>query len=194
MVGQTAAFALPILERLAEDPYGVFAVVLTAGRELAQQIAEQFVALGSTMALRVAVVTGGADMVAQCTEVRSHVTCFPRPHPQTHPAPFPQLNKMPHVIVATPGRLAAILQSGSVTVRLGAVQFLVLDEADRLLDATIAPDLDVILAAIPSAKAGRRTLLFSATMSKNVSRLQALALTQPYVWSATDAVRLVHPL
>ena len=66
---QTASFALPILERLAEDPYGIFAVVLTAGRELAQQIAEQFVALGSGMTLRVAVVTGGADTIAQCTEV-----------------------------------------------------------------------------------------------------------------------------
>lgn len=66
---QTAAFALPILEKLAEDPYGVFAVVLTAGRELAQQIADQFIALGSGMTLRVAVVTGGADIVEQSKEV-----------------------------------------------------------------------------------------------------------------------------
>ncbi len=69
-LAQTAAFALPILERLAEDPYGIFAVVLTAGRELAQQIADQFVALGSGMTLRVAVVTGGADMMLQTREVR----------------------------------------------------------------------------------------------------------------------------
>lgn len=66
---QTAAFALPILERLGEDPYGIFAVVLTAGRELAQQIADTFIALGAGMTLRVAVVTGGADTMAQAKEV-----------------------------------------------------------------------------------------------------------------------------
>jgi hypothetical protein len=67
---QTAAFVLPILQALSVDPYGVFCVVLTAGRELAQQIGDQFSALGVGMGCRVCVVTGGADMTVQATEVR----------------------------------------------------------------------------------------------------------------------------
>jgi ATP-dependent RNA helicase DDX49/DBP8 len=85
--GKTAAFALPILQLLARDPYGVFALVLTPTRELAVQLAEQFRAFGAGMSLRDCVVIGGVEQQAQAKE----------------------LAKRPHVVVATPGRLAELI-------------------------------------------------------------------------------------
>ena len=86
--GKTAAFALPILHRLAEDPFGVFALVVTPTRELAYQLAEQFRALGSCLHLRCTVVVGGMDMINQA---------------QT-------LIQRPHVVIATPGRIKVLLE------------------------------------------------------------------------------------
>lgn len=86
--GKTAAFALPILHRLAEDPFGVFALVLTPTRELAYQLAEQFRALGSSLHLRCAVVVGGMDMITQAKT----------------------LMQRPHVVIATPGRIKVLLE------------------------------------------------------------------------------------
>lgn len=86
--GKTAAFALPILHRLAQDPYGVFALVVTPTRELAYQLADQFRALGSCLNLRCAVVVGGMDMINQA---------------QT-------LMQRPHVVIATPGRIKVLIQ------------------------------------------------------------------------------------
>ena len=90
--GKTAAFALPILDRLARDPYGVFAVVLTPTRELAIQISEQFVALGSPVRVRCEVVIGGVSILTQSVALQSS----------------------PHIVVATPGRLAAHVAQGTV--------------------------------------------------------------------------------
>ena len=87
--GKTAAFALPILEKLAEDPYGVFAVVLTPTRELALQISEQFKLFGKGVNVRVELITGGMDSTTQSVS----------------------LTQLPHIIVATPGRLADLLRS-----------------------------------------------------------------------------------
>lgn len=82
--GKTACFALPIVQKLAKDPYGIFALVLTPTRELAYQINEQFkVFSGQNLNLRTSVITGGIDMMKQAAE----------------------LADIPHVIVATPGRL-----------------------------------------------------------------------------------------
>lgn len=86
--GKTAAFALPILQRLAKDPYGVYALVMTPTRELAYQISDQFRALGAGMSLRQAVVIGGLDMQQQARE----------------------LAKRPHIVIATPGRLADLIK------------------------------------------------------------------------------------
>jgi ATP-dependent RNA helicase DDX49/DBP8 len=108
--GKTAAFALPILHKLSQDPYGVFAVVLTPTRELALQIAEQFEALGTPMGLRYELVIGGVNMMRQSLA----------------------LKERPHVIIATPGRLRHHLE-GPDPPDLSKVKFLVLDEADRLL-------------------------------------------------------------
>jgi ATP-dependent RNA helicase DDX49/DBP8 len=71
--GKTAAFALPMLHRLSEDPYGIFGLVLTPTRELAIQIAEQFEAFGAPMGLRLAVVIGGQSMVSVCCSVAPHM-------------------------------------------------------------------------------------------------------------------------
>jgi superfamily II DNA/RNA helicase len=108
--GKTAAFALPILHKLSQDPYGVFAVVLTPTRELAVQIAEQFEVFGAPLALRCELVIGGLNMAKQALA----------------------LQRRPHVIVATPGRLRHHLSAASPP-DLSTCRSLVLDEADRLL-------------------------------------------------------------
>lgn len=86
--GKTAAFALPILQRLAEDPYGVLALVVTPTRELAFQLAEQFKALGSCLHLRCEVVVGGMDILSQAKNLVGR----------------------PHVVIATPGRIKVLLE------------------------------------------------------------------------------------
>lgn len=136
--GKTATFAVPILQRLAKDPFSVFAVVLTPTRELAFQIADQFAALGKPIGLRQATIVGGLDFVKQGVE----------------------LTRRPHLIVATPGRLADHISSrGSFS--LARVKVLVYDEADRLLqNESFANDLGTIVAALPKL---RQTLLFTAT-------------------------------
>lgn len=150
--GKTAAFALPILQRLAADPYGVFAVVLTPTRELALQIADQFRALGAGLRLRDAVVIGGLEMTAQAQ----------------------RLAQRPHVVVATPGRLLDHLRSDpGMAAVFSRAQFLVLDEADRLLDVGFEAEMGALLRLLP---AKRQTLLFSATMTSNLRALEELSL------------------
>ena len=110
--GKTLAFAIPILQTLAVDPYGIYAVVLTPTRELAGQIGDSFRSVGkSGMNLREVVVTGGRDTIKQSLD----------------------LERRPHVIIATPGRLADHIRTNS-TFSLARVKYLVLDEADRLLE------------------------------------------------------------
>ncbi|XP_041281260.1 probable ATP-dependent RNA helicase DDX49 [Onychostruthus taczanowskii] len=170
--GKTAAFVLPVLHVLAEDPYGIFCLVLTPTRELAYQIAEQFRVLGKPLGLKDCVVVGGLDMVAQALE----------------------LSRRPHVVVATPGRLADHLRSNGSAASLRRVRFLVLDEADRLLEqgtADFSADLELILGAVP---ARRQTLLFSATLTATLSQLRALAANSPFFWEATSPVRTVEQL
>ncbi|KAI9319014.1 P-loop containing nucleoside triphosphate hydrolase protein [Dichotomocladium elegans] len=145
--GKTAAFALPILQKLSEDPYGVFAVVLTPTRELAFQIAEQFRVLGKTIGLKDCIVVGGMDMMTQAIE----------------------LSKRPHIIIATPGRLYDHILSSSGAVCLDRCQFFVMDEADRLLEPCFAPALTAIIEKLPKK---RQTLLFTATMTDAILALR----------------------
>jgi ATP-dependent RNA helicase DDX49/DBP8 len=154
--GKTAAFVLPVLQALSEDPFGVFAVVLSPARELAAQIGEQFTALGARMQLRVALAVGGVDMMRQAL----------------------QLAERPHVVIGTPGRLADHLRSSGTAATMRHVRFLVIDEADRLLELGFASDLSDIVQRLPTK---RQTLLFSATMSRSLQRLQRLALQAPHV-------------
>ncbi|GAA6038508.1 hypothetical protein JCM8097_004603 [Rhodosporidiobolus ruineniae] len=145
--GKTIAFALPILQALARDPYGFFAIVLTPTRELAFQISEQFRVLGAAVNLHSAVIVGGMDMMTQAIELR----------------------KRPHVLIATPGRLVDLIKSNQGEWSLGKVKFLVLDEADRLLTQTFAPELSYIIDQLPKE---RQTLLFTATLTEPVLALQ----------------------
>uniref|UniRef100_K3X673 RNA helicase n=1 Tax=Globisporangium ultimum (strain ATCC 200006 / CBS 805.95 / DAOM BR144) TaxID=431595 RepID=K3X673_GLOUD len=166
--GKTAAFALPILHALSKDPYGPFAVVLTPTRELAYQIADQFNAFGSSMGVRCAVIVGGVDMLKQALELQNR----------------------PHIIIATPGRLHDHLLRPNPP-NLALVKFVVLDEADRLLDVSFAKDLSFILDKLP---AKRQTLLFSATMTANLDRLEAMAMTNAFRFDATPSIKTVATL
>lgn len=151
--GKTAAFALPILHRLMEDPQPYYAVVLAPTRELAIQIAEQFEGLGSVIGVKCAVVVGGVDMMAQAIT----------------------LSRKPHIIVATPGRLVDHLEN-TKGFSLSKLKYLVLDEADRLLDLDFGTEIDKLLKVIPRE---RNTFLFSATMTTKVAKLQRASLTDP---------------
>ncbi|KAF2230970.1 ATP-dependent RNA helicase DBP8 [Viridothelium virens] len=152
--GKTVAFAVPILQKWAEDPVGIFAVVLTPTRELALQIFEQFKAISSPQSLKPLLVTGGADMRAQAIV----------------------LSQRPHVVIATPGRLADhIDSSGEDTIcGLRRTRFVVLDEADRLLASgpgSMLPDVETCLSVLPPSTE-RQTCLFTATVTPEVRALK----------------------
>lgn len=151
--GKTAAFTLPILQALLENPQPLFACVLAPTRELAIQISEQFEALGSTIGVRCAVIVGGVDMMAQAIA----------------------LSKKPHVVIGTPGRLVDHLEN-TKGFSLKKVKYLVLDEADRLLNMDFGPEIDKLLMLLPKE---RHTYLFSATMTSKVAKLQRASLTDP---------------
>ncbi|KAJ1663653.1 ribosomal RNA processing protein [Coemansia sp. RSA 1813] len=151
--GKTAAFALPILQALWETPTPLFACVMAPTRELAYQISETFEALGSGIGARCAVIVGGMDMISQQIA----------------------LSKKPHVVVCTPGRLQDHLEN-TKGFSLRTLKYLVMDEADRLLDMDFGPKIDQILKVIPRE---RNTFLFSATMTTKVAKLQRASLSNP---------------
>ncbi len=153
--GKTAAFLLPILERLLTRPRGrIYALVITPTRELALQ-AEGFLArLGRHTRLRGAAVYGGVGMADQERALRGGA----------------------EIIVATPGRLLDHLQRGYVDLR--SVEILVLDEGDRMLDMGFLPDVRRILSRVPR---NRQTMLFSATMPPEVVRLSHEFLHDPHI-------------
>lgn len=154
--GKTVAFAVPILQKWAEDPVGIYAVILTPTRELALQIFEQIKAISAPQSLKPVLVVGGTEMRAQALE----------------------LARRPHVVIATPGRLADhILNSGAdTTVGLRRVKVVVLDEADRLLASgpgSMLPDVETCLNALPPSHE-RQTCLFTATLTPEVMALKSL--------------------
>ncbi|BBN09495.1 ATP-dependent RNA helicase DDX47/RRP3 [Marchantia polymorpha subsp. ruderalis] len=151
--GKTGAFAIPILQALLEKPQALFACILSPTRELAIQIAEQFEALGSGIGVKCAVVVGGVDMMAQSIA----------------------LAKRPHIVVGTPGRLVDHL-TNTKGFSLRTIKYLVLDEADRLLNLDFEAEIDEILKVIPK---DRKTYLFSATMTSKVAKLQRACLRNP---------------
>ena len=149
--GKTAAFGLPMVERLLvrgrrtarRSPRGL---VLVPTRELAEQVHRSLLDYGTPVQLRALSIFGGAHMGRQIQELRRGTD----------------------IVVATPGRLIDHLERR--TIDLSAIEMLVLDEADRMLDMGFLPALEQILPAIP---AGRQTLLFSATLSAPIARLAA---------------------
>eukprot|EP00019_Armaparvus_languidus_P005451 CAMPEP_0168606846 /NCGR_PEP_ID=MMETSP0420-20121227/16810_1 /TAXON_ID=498008 /ORGANISM="Pessonella sp." /LENGTH=371 /DNA_ID=CAMNT_0008646581 /DNA_START=204 /DNA_END=1315 /DNA_ORIENTATION=+ len=157
--GKTGAFALPILQdlKLCDDKqqtHGTFGIVLSPTRELAYQIEKVFKALGSGLGdLKCCTLIGGMNVVLQATA----------------------LAKRPHIIVATPGRLLYHLQN-TKGFSLAHVKYLVLDEADRLLNMDFEDAIDEILRFLPKK---RTTFLYSATMTNKVSKLERACLRNP---------------
>ena len=160
--GKTAAFTLPIIDDISTRPAGrgdlPLALVLTPTRELAQQIDENVRAYGKHVGTRSCVVVGGVASGAQVDLLRRGVD----------------------IVVATPGRLIDLIQQGEVL--LDDVDFLILDEADRMLDMGFIHDVRWIADRVPTP---RQTLLFSATMSAAVRSLASTMQTDPVEVSVT---------
>ncbi|MGP0566667.1 MULTISPECIES: DEAD/DEAH box helicase [unclassified Nitrospina] len=155
--GKTAAFALPLLQRLAESntvpgPKGARALILAPTRELAVQIEESFRVYGRHLKLSRALVYGGVKTFHQIRALKRGVD----------------------VLVATPGRLLDLMEQRAL--RLDKVEIFVLDEADRMLDMGFLPDVRRIHAALPK---NRQTMLFSATLPQEVRRLISTFLHDP---------------
>ena len=179
--GKTAAFALPLLHELSHDPYGIFALILTPTRELAKQIQQQILALGSGSGWKItcSLIIGGEDMTKQSLE----------------------LSRQPNFVVATPGRLAELCRDGDggghYRPNFRKVKYVVLDEADRLLSARSGFERDVAECLLQSTtimssvdgddddddgtkkkkrvRRNCRMLLFSATMTRSLKSLEELA-------------------
>jgi superfamily II DNA/RNA helicase len=158
--GKTAAFSLPLLQRLLKHEntstsparHPVRALVLLPTRELADQVAQQIKLYAKYTQMRSAVVFGGMDMKPQTLELKKGV----------------------EILVATPGRLLDHIEAKNAV--LNQVEYVVLDEADRMLDIGFLPDLQRILSFLPKQ---RTTLLFSATFSPEIKRLAGSYLQDP---------------
>ena len=155
--GKTAAFVLPILQRLHEAPVGVDrravrALILVPTRELALQVEESVRTYGAHAPLRSVVVYGGASLPDQVRELEAGA----------------------EIVVATPGRLLDLVWRG--TIDFGSVEFLVLDEADRMLDMGFIDDIRTIISLLPDE---RQSLLFSATFPDGIKRLTKALMRDP---------------
>jgi ATP-dependent RNA helicase RhlE len=151
--GKTAAFALPILQRLMKGQRGVVrALIVAPTRELAEQICDSFYALGRKTGLKTITVYGGVGITPQIQKLRQGCD----------------------IVVACPGRLLDHLQRG--TISLKKVEALVLDEADRMFDMGFMPEVRKIVKRLPKK---RQSMLFSATMPDDVRHLVDEVLTNP---------------
>jgi ATP-dependent RNA helicase RhlE len=164
--GKTAAFALPILHRLATTPYQLIpkacrTLILAPTRELVIQIADSFRTYGKHVRMKSCAVFGGVSEMHQIKAMSQGVD----------------------VLVATPGRLLDLVQRRHIS--LGSVQTFVLDEADRMLDMGFIRDINRIVPLLP---AERQSLLFSATMPKEIAHLAAKLLRDPVRVEVTPEV------
>jgi ATP-dependent RNA helicase RhlE len=151
--GKTAAFALPILQRLLKSPRGrIGAAIISPTRELAEQTYETFSELGQQTGLRSIAIYGGVSMEQQVSRLRNGI----------------------EIAVACPGRLIDHLWKG--TLSLSNLEVLVIDEADRMFDMGFLPDIQNILRCLLNK---RQTLLFSATMPDDIRRLAKEILHEP---------------
>ncbi len=160
--GKTAAFALPLLDRLLDVPgKGPRVLVIAPTRELASQIAEEIRMLSQYTHLQTVTVYGGVS-------TRQQVNA---------------LHQRPEIVVGCPGRVLDLLQQGAL--RLGKIETLVLDEADHMFDMGFLPDIRRILAALPKQ---RQNLLFSATMPNEIRWLADDLLSDPHVVELADTM------
>jgi superfamily II DNA/RNA helicase len=164
--GKTLAFGLPLVERIPPEGPSPSALVLVPTRELALQVAEELARIGGARQLRVAAVYGGAPVAAQAKRARGA-----------------------HLLVATPGRLQDLAERRLVVLK--DIRFLVLDEADRMLDMGFRPQVERIVHRLPGS---RQTMLFSATLDGEVGELARAYTRDPVRLEAglpahgTDAV------
>lgn len=171
--GKTAAFAIPMLQILynekinPKEPRKVKALILTPTRELAIQIDESLTAYGRYTGIRHTVIFGGVSQIPQTNALRSGVD----------------------IIVATPGRLLDLLNQKYIS--LEHVKLFVLDEADRMLDMGFAHDMKKIIARLPVA---RQTLLFSATMPQEITKLMDSILRNPVKVEVTPVSSTVETI
>jgi ATP-dependent RNA helicase RhlE len=169
--GKTAAFALPILQRLQGAPFPsprpVRVLVLSPTRELASQIGDSFGRYGRHTGVRHAVVFGGVSQAPQARDLRRGVD----------------------VLVATPGRLLDLMGQGLA--RLDRVEILVLDEADRMLDMGFIHDVRRVIGALPRK---RQTLFFSATLPRDIQSLARDILTDPVRVEVAPAATTVEKI
>jgi ATP-dependent RNA helicase RhlE len=151
--GKTAAFFLPIIQKLSErSKPGLRVLVLAPTRELALQIQKNYGELNHAKTNRSVIAIGGANIRTQISELRKGAC----------------------VLIATPGRLLDLTERGSVN--LSTIEVLVLDEADRMLDMGFLPAIRRVLSMLPTK---RQTLLFSATMSANIEQLARSTMKEP---------------
>ncbi|MCP5535077.1 MAG: DEAD/DEAH box helicase [Akkermansiaceae bacterium] len=155
--GKTAAFTLPLLSQLCEKSgdqaaRGVRLLIIAPTRELVMQINESIRTYGKYTNLRTAMVIGGASEKHQIEKLQSNVD----------------------IVIATPGRLMALMEAGHAT--FGKLTHLILDEADRMLDMGFLPDIEQITMSLPKR---RQSLLFSATLPPQVERLARKTLKDP---------------
>ena len=151
--GKTAAYGLPLLQKVKKDKDGVQAVILSPTRELCLQIADDLKDYSKYLDyIHVLAVYGGADIGSQIKALKRGV----------------------QIIVATPGRLIDLMERKAA--RLDEVENVVLDEADEMLNMGFTESIDAILAGVPK---NRNTLLFSATMSRDIEKIARNYLTDP---------------
>lgn len=154
--GKTAAFAIPLLQLMAAQTRGKYqeveALILAPTRELALQIDESFHSYSKNLSIRHAVIFGGVSQNKQLNDLKAR----------------------PQILVATPGRLLDLIGQGHIDIT--KIQYLVLDEADRMLDMGFVNDVKKIVRIIPQK---RQTLLFSATMPASIMQLAGSLLHQP---------------
>jgi len=170
--GKTAAFTLPMLQRLSNREFSLTpleprALILAPTRELASQIKESLDKYGEGLKLKYAVIFGGVGQGAQVTALRNGLD----------------------ILVATPGRLLDLMNQGHC--RLGKVEIFVLDEADRMLDMGFINDIKKILPKLPPK---RQTLLFSATMPSEIATLAAKILREPKKVEVTPPATTVEKI
>ena len=144
--GKTASFCLPILSELSKSPFGLYAIILEPTRELVLQVEEKLKLFSTGFNLRMCSIIGGEDYTTQLKE----------------------LDKIPHIIIATPGRLVSFLENNYIKL-VQNLRYFVMDEFDQLLDNTIRPDIDKIITYLPD---DRITLFFSATIMQTKEELK----------------------
>lgn len=152
--GKTAAFGIPLVEKVDLDVDSIQGIIIAPTRELAIQVSEELYKIGSGKKVRVLPIYGGQDIGRQIRSLKKH----------------------PHVIVGTPGRLLDHIKRK--TIRLDHVRIAILDEADEMLNMGFIEDIEAILAEIPTE---RQTMLFSATMPAPIQRIAERFMKDPHV-------------